>query len=473
MLKGHLSYSVLVVEDNLGDFFLVDELLKEEIHFPQIVHAKTFLEAKNSLLSNETFDVILLDLSLPDMEGEKLIKSVQEVANNTPIIVLTGYTEIKFATKAISLGVSDYLLKDELNSALLFKCILYSFQRQKVLNELKLSEKRYLELFQLSPQPIFVISPEKMQFELVNHSATQNYGYSKDEFKELAIYEILPKNVHDKFQILEKEEFLPFFLNIGKHKKKDKTTIDVSINYNSIQYQNQACYLFIINDITEKKSMDIVLTQAIIDTQEKERSEISADLHDNICQVLASCIYDINLLKITSKDLKKEYIDHLEESIQLSLTEIRNLSYQISPNFIYNLSLYDAFERLFLSPDIKDKYKYELNISEKIKDIELKTELKINLYRILQEQLRNINKYSKANLIQVSLCEKNDELYYSIKDNGKGFDINNIEYGLGFFNFKKRVDLFSGSSEIISSPNKGCEIRMTIPLEKIFKSSMD
>jgi DNA-binding NarL/FixJ family response regulator len=125
------AYSILVIEDNPGDFALVEEFLFEQVKRLNLFHAKTY----SAILSGENchkLDVILLDLSLPDKTGTELINDVTALCNDTPVVILTGFENLSFGVTALSLGASDYILKDELTPQLLHKSILYSIERKKL-----------------------------------------------------------------------------------------------------------------------------------------------------------------------------------------------------------------------------------------------------------------------------------------------------------------------------------------------------
>jgi len=135
--------NILVIEDNDGDFLLVEELLYEQFEELTVTHAKNSKQAIEILSAKSVqFDVILLDLSLPDRPGITLIYQVISICADTPVIVLTGYDDFDFGIKSLSLGVSDYLLKDELTALTLYKSIVYSSERKKVISALEASEKR-------------------------------------------------------------------------------------------------------------------------------------------------------------------------------------------------------------------------------------------------------------------------------------------------------------------------------------------
>ena len=160
-----VTRNVLVIEDNPGDYALVEDFLFENKNEFILKHAQTCKEAKAMLSDGQTqFDVILLDLSLPDKTGIELINEIVAICQATPVIVLTGYESLHFGVKSLSLGIADYLLKDELTPQMLYKSILYSCERKKAVLDLEESEKRYSDLFHLSPEPMWVYSIDSLCF---------------------------------------------------------------------------------------------------------------------------------------------------------------------------------------------------------------------------------------------------------------------------------------------------------------------
>lgn len=140
---AHSQYSILVVEDNMGDYMLIEDFIIERIEFPTIEHAKSFKEAEKLLSADgKNYNVVLLDLSLPDKNGENLIQEMINLCKNIPVVVLTGHTDFDFGVKSLSMGVADYLVKEDLNAIVLFKSIVYSTERKKITTELEDSEQR-------------------------------------------------------------------------------------------------------------------------------------------------------------------------------------------------------------------------------------------------------------------------------------------------------------------------------------------
>ena len=245
------SQHILIVEDNPGDFMLIQDYLCEEFATPVIEHAKTFGAAKIKLDVPVHFDAILLDLSLPDANGKLLVTEMVRLAGTIPVIVLTGYADKDFGIKTLALGIADYLLKDELNAAQLHKSIAYSVERRRINNELKDSEKKYHNLFDLSPIPMWVYEQETLKFLNVNKAAIEHYGYSKEAFLSMTVNDIKPsEEVARMEEVITRIENSKNLKSIYRHLKKNGELIDVEIQSSEIYFNDNKACLVLSNDIT-------------------------------------------------------------------------------------------------------------------------------------------------------------------------------------------------------------------------------
>ncbi len=468
MIKDINDYRVLVIEDNPGDLLLIEDYLTEQIQKPLIEVAKNFQEADNFLRTNHHFDIILLDLTLPDKSGRQLITNVLEISGDIPVIVLTGFSNMEFSIQSISLGVSDYLLKNDLNSSSLYKSILYCLERKKRVHELKESEKRYSELFRLNPQPIWIFDPETFRFVQVNHAAVELYGYSVGEFLKLTVLDfgLEEDNKSLRKTLLGNAENHQTVHRKLKHFTKSGQLLDVEIQATFIVINDKKYRMVIITDMTEKNRVEQQITRAIIKTQENERYEIGAELHDNICQILASTNISLGVLSKSVNERGMELFQRCREYINLATQEIRNLSHRLAPAFFNDSTLEEAFEILLKNCNIENKYKISLFFDPAIEKLDINHDLQLNLYRILQEQLNNILKYAASSTIEVNLILDNGKLKMQIADNGIGFDLNAVKSGIGISNMRRRTELFQGDFIISSAPGEGCQLEIMIPLKK-------
>lgn len=250
-------YRFFVIEDSRGDFTLVEEYLNDQFTAPSITRAATFHEVKSVFddVHGKSFDCIILDLSLPDKSGEELIEEVVRMANNIPIVVLTGFTDLSFSINSLEKGISDYLLKDELTPSFLYKSIIYSIKRNKFSDKIKASEKKYRDLFELRPQPMWLVDNVTDQFLDVNNAAVKHYGYGKEEFLEMSADDICSEELTSVSENASNGTVASVTLgkeNYQEHIKKNGEVIKVVIESNRITYQNKDASLVVANDITEK-----------------------------------------------------------------------------------------------------------------------------------------------------------------------------------------------------------------------------
>jgi len=468
MKKDKCGYRILVIEDNPGDFIIVEEFLMEQILSPVIVHAVNFKQAAAILSVDAAFDVILLDLTLPDKSGQQLITEMLLIAASCPVVILTGYTDIDFSIKSISQGILDYLLKDDMNSVTLYKSILYTIERKKAISELRESEKRYSDLFHLSPQPMCLYEQETFRIIKINKAAIEHYGYSEEEFLTMTLLDLVPPVEKQKaidLVLHQKRKLNETYLNKYLVQKKSGEIIEVETFSTPILLNDKKSTLVIGIDVTEKNLYENKITKAIIKTQEDERYEIGGELHDNVCQILAASQLTLGMLKNALPPAEMQWFDQCSKYIHLASEEIRNLSHRLAPAFFDESTLEEAFGMLLNSFNIEEKYNISLHYDDAIAQQTISLELQLNLYRILQEQLKNVFKYSKATSVEVDVLIYQDKLKMRVSDNGVGFNVNTVKGGIGIANMQRRAELFSGKFEIDSSPGNGCEIVVEIPLQ--------
>lgn len=254
---------ILVIEDNLGDFILIEDYLNEIQSDVNITRASTFEDAKSILKSDVQLDAILLDLSLPDADDrELLVKNVVEFSNGCAVIVLTGFGDRDFGVKTLSLGISDYLLKDELTVSHLSKSIFYSIERKKSEIQLSESEKKYKSLFNSSPIPMFVLDRHTLEFLNINDAAIALYGYSWEEFKKFTVKDLWLNPEEPEIENIVNTNRHGYFEFKISHKKKTGEVIHLELQSNPISFDGRDARVTLINNITSRIKAEKLLADS-------------------------------------------------------------------------------------------------------------------------------------------------------------------------------------------------------------------
>ncbi len=140
---------ILQIEDNLSDAGLIREMLDETGNNYALTTADR-LSSGLKLLEDEVFDVVLVDLGLPDSDGIDTLRRLQDKNSALPVIVLTGFVDEGLAVKAIGLGAQDYLVKGRINGALLIRSIRYAIERKRAGETLERESKKLAILYEVA-----------------------------------------------------------------------------------------------------------------------------------------------------------------------------------------------------------------------------------------------------------------------------------------------------------------------------------
>src|SRR5919112_2186878 len=151
---------VLLVEDNPGDARLLREVVREaEGAHIQLTHVDTLAKAL-AKLDADHFDVVMLDLSLPDADGLDTLVRTHAQAPGVPIVVLTGLDDEKLAIRAVREGAQDYLVKGQVTGQLLVRAMRYATERKRAVEALQHSEEYYRSLIENALDVIAVLDED-------------------------------------------------------------------------------------------------------------------------------------------------------------------------------------------------------------------------------------------------------------------------------------------------------------------------
>ena len=216
------------------------------------------------------------------------------------------------------------------------------------------------------------------------------------------------------------------------------------------------------------------LLSHITETQERERRHISYELHDRMLQNLATISLKLQMMKeISGKDssaMEKE-ISVLMGLVSDTIVETRSLCLELHDSWIERKGL------LFSLKSFISRMQDEFGIPITLESGKIKSEITglraVSLFRIIQESLYNVGKHSQARQATVTVCEDNDHLTITVRDDGIGFSPRNKLYKLssqgclGLISMQERVRLLDGKLKINSNQGGGTKVTVSVPTRSI------
>lgn len=316
-------------------------------------------------------------------------------------------------------------------------------------------------------------------FKFLSPVIEKLFGIPAQKFAE-APHHIHPDDLPDLIRRLEYSQKTnePFYfkgrLISGDGKIKWHTA---SSSFSYYTEDGSSVYTGIIEDITLEKQLQQQIydqqferkreiLKAVIEAQEKERQEISNELHENVNQVLSSCKLLLNIA-IENPANSVSLLKEVEENIENTINEIRDISQYLNSSTLELIGLPLAISGFAEKINHTHQYSITLNTRDWDETIALDPDLQLTIFRIIQEQLMNIRRHSGASIIEIGLKSNSSMVEASVKDNGKGFDVGQVRKGLGLTNIFNRVEYYGGKTDVITSPGNGCILKIAIPLYKV------
>lgn len=203
--------------------------------------------------------------------------------------------------------------------------------------------------------------------------------------------------------------------------------------------------------------------------KQNERNRISAELHDGILSDLYGIRMQLGLMKLKEKGKINKHFESFLNELQRVEGEIREVSHKLNSERISNINnFYSLLKNLLDIKKVPGRFEYEFHTDNRLNWNIIDEEIKVNVYRILQEVIQNIVKHSNADGILLSFELKSNSLAeIKVKDNGIGFDVAKVKSGIGLKNIQSRTKKIHGSLKVKSELNKGTEIAILIPLKKV------
>lgn len=498
------THSILLVEDNPTDAELVRERLKDASGMSpfHITRASTLKEAL-TILHSKPFDVILLDLNLPETNGLETLKRIRSANSAIPLVVLTVNEDEPLALEAIKLGAQDYLPKSSMNAPLLSRILHYAMEREKNERIRRDSERKYRLFVDGATGLAFIMLDLEGNITHWNSGAERLFGYKEDAAlhkhfsmlftaedqrngrpaTELRRAEALEKGDDDNWlvradgsrfwasgavtAIRDPNDKLMGFAKVVRDKSAQKDTSDKLAELNRT-----------LEDRVIQRTQELIRNQErlramaseLTVTEQRERRRLATDLHDYLAQLLVVCRLKLSQGQSNSdKETLVKVIREADTLLDQSLTYTRTLVSQLSPTCLYEFGLHAAL--VWLGTEMG---KQGLTVTLKSADgtPTLPEDQAVLVFQSVRELLYNVLKHSGVNEVMVNLSRQQDShLLIEVKDSGCGFSESPEERNeqsptnFGLFSIRERLEALGGEMILYSAPQEGTQVLLRIPIE--------
>ena len=197
--------------------------------------------------------------------------------------------------------------------------------------------------------------------------------------------------------------------------------------------------------------------ELLVQSQEEDYRTVSADLHDELGQSLTSILLRLRMLQ-AEEDLTRirASLEDLEVQVKDSLTEVRRFCKFLRPIILETMGLIPALE--WLAENYEEQTGIRTYFKYNAQRTRFPEKLETHAYRILQEALNNIYRHAEPTMVAVAVSYQQERFVMSVRDYGKGFDVDQVTGGMGLVGMRERAKLLGGTLTIQSTIGKGTHI---------------
>lgn len=350
-------------------------------------------------------------------------------------------------------------------------------EKKRQEDDLRESEQRFKALVKNGSDLIVVIN-DRGSLAYCSDNAARLLGYSQEELTGSNVFGLIhPDDLHkvmlEMDMVLKDPANAKGVLHRFLHKNGDWVWLETK-GTNHLLTQSIQGVLVNSRNITDRVKLQKKLnremlnkqkeiTSAVIRAQEMERSQLGLELHDNVNQILTT-VKLYNEMYLTGYMQDKELLVKAIQYTQDCINEIRSISKRLSAPTLGRISLQDSVRELVDSINLTKRLEV-IYVPKGVDACCVSQDLHLAVYRIVQEGLNNIIKYSQAQMACIELFRRPGRLCLRITDNGQGFDTTARRMGIGITNMKTRAENLHGEFLLKSEPGKGCEIEISFPCD--------
>jgi two-component system, sporulation sensor kinase E len=427
-MLSNLPTRILIIEDDQDDFLIIEACIKDipDKDF-RIDWCYRYDEALHRI-AHDGYDLYFVDYLLGEKTGLELLKEAIAMGCEEPLVLLTGVRNREVDVQAMTIGAVDYLVKSEINTEKLERCIRYALERSSYIKALRINERKFRSIFERSKDSVF-LTGEDLVFRDVNSATCDLFKYGKDDILRLSLYNLFARKeaaeqLRDKLAMISEVDDLEVEL-LTRNKEKRNCVLSISRQaYPTGEHYIQG----IIHDITNLKRIERATFQI-----EKLRS--TATLLRTLAHEVRNPLTNINLsVEQLKPELNSEdaniYLDIIARNcgrIDSLISELLDLSRPVEISLqrsglqeIVDATLAAASDRISLK-NIRLERTYPEEPAFVMADRE---KLKIALLNILINAVEAVPPQSGS--IHISIRKEARQCRIYINDNGSGIPEENI-----------------------------------------------
>lgn len=341
--------------------------------------------------------------------------------------------------------------------------------RKKAEIELLENEARYRALFENTPYDVFGLTPDRV-FLKVNQNFQQNWGRMEGKSLDSLKPQKLAREIADLCQTV-KETKRTHETTYSRTARGKKNYYNIIIAPIITDDKTMIGYAGLVIDVTDSVNVlreKKTFAEKLIQTSEEEQRRISRDIHDSLGQILFALQLDISAAKSlinSDKQQAGEVLENSQSKLTTCMKEANNICHRLSPRLLEDFGLVEALDDLV--QNINTSGALSITFDKKWSERPKNKCIETALFRVSQEALANVLKHAQASKVHMRLAEDAEIITLEIADNGKGFELSAVENqqkrGFGLMNMKERIEIMGGHFEILAVPQRGVNIKMSIP----------
>ncbi len=471
---------ILLIEDNPGDARLIREMIRE-LNSQFTLHAFNTLADGLAALHDQVFDLILLDLSLPDSFGVETVELACAKAPNLPIVVLTGSNDEHNGIQSVQAGAQDYLIKDETNSYILGRALRYALERHRTEAALRRSEEEYRSLindvFNIATVGVLLLD-KNFNVVWVNEATEIYFNVRREELLGQDKRHLIESKLKCVFEL--PDDYAQAVLNtylkndftthlechvIAGENREERWLDHWSQRINDGMYAGGRIEYY--TDITQRKQIESAEREKSRGlAAHEERQRLARELHDSVTQTLftASVVAESSLRQWNANPEKARIlVEQLHQLTQGALAEMRVLLLELRPAALTKVQFGELVAQFIRSLSSRRLINFHVALDSVPT---LPPDTQISLYRILQEALNNVVKHADARNVMIRLWIDDACLHLLIEDDGRGFNretLNGASHGMSIMN--ERADEIGAALITDSQPGNGTRVQVMWQLQ--------